>query len=145
MSPAWVGAQPSTFRVRVLDAGMEMAADHLGDLARRETSSPTACVIEPAWRLVQRQAHHAGIESVHHRPAVGDVADVAGPAPIPRDADERRDETVVAVPMHRRDASGLDRNPRQASAKLGPAMAQEAVELILWEGFPLVRAGLASR
>jgi hypothetical protein len=41
---------------------MEIAPDHLGDLARRETSSPTACVIEPAWRLVQRQAHHAGIE-----------------------------------------------------------------------------------
>jgi hypothetical protein len=54
-------------------------------------SSATACSEEAC-----------GVEAMHCGPAVGAVVDVAGDAPVARDADEGCHEAVVAVAVHGR-------------------------------------------
>ncbi|HUC74869.1 MAG TPA: hypothetical protein VMS04_06245 [Vicinamibacterales bacterium] len=51
---------------------------------------------------LERQAKEAGgVEPVHSRPSVAALAEVRRHTFLARDADEHRDEGVIAVTMHR--------------------------------------------
>ncbi len=129
MSPGLVGCHPSSSRVSALEAGassarkpasqvkcspassgemettgrLEMAADHLGDVADRHALVGDRVQRRSRRRLLQREAEQArGIEAVHGGPAVGPVADVAGDAFVAGDPDEGRHEAVVSVAVIRR-------------------------------------------
>ena len=142
MSPGWVGCQPSSSRVSVLEAGLssgEEAGQPAEVLARRPRAAIeatgrsrcrpiTSAIVADRHalvgdrvqhrsrrRLLQRQAEQArGVEAVHGGPAVGAVADVAGDALVAGDADQGGHEAVVAVAVH-----GRARAARPTSGRRG--------------------------
>ncbi len=120
-----VGFQPSSDRVRALDAGMSRAAksanqpkcsrprrfhrhaqstaDHLGDLCERHALVGNTMIGRLGRTVVEHEAIQArGIQPVHAGPAVQALADIGRHACLARQADQERDEGAVADAVHRR-------------------------------------------
>ena len=129
MSPGWTGCQPNrcwVSRARGRDvhgreqrepaevgvgflAGdgghrqVQVPADDRGDVAERHALVADRVQARACGRGLQGQPEQArGIEPVHGGPAVGPVAHVGGQALRAGDADQGRDEAVIALAVHRR-------------------------------------------
>ena len=107
--------EPAEVAVRLLagDRGhrqVQVLADDLGDVAERHALVADRVQPGARGRGLQGQPEQArGIEPVHRGPAVGPVAHVGGQALGAGDADQGRDEAVIALAVHRRrQAHGRD-------------------------------------
>jgi hypothetical protein len=68
-----------------------MAPNSFGDVPSGHTFVVDPVQSGSRWRLLQRQPEQvSGVENMHRGPAVGPVADVAGDAFVPGDADQYR-------------------------------------------------------
>ena len=102
---------------------VEVATDHLGDLADRHAFVGDPVQNRSGRGRLQRQAEEPrGIEPVHGGPAVGPVADVAGDALLACDVDQGGDEAVISVVVNRRRQS----HDRRADAAGGQSSATSA-------------------
>ncbi len=73
-------------------------------------SSATACSVDPAGAVHQRQKEQAcGVKPVHRRPAVGPGADGGRHALAAGDADQGSHEAVISVAVNRRSESHVRR------------------------------------
>ena len=85
------------------DGHAEPAADHLGDRLERHAFVVDRMIGAVLDALFEREPVEAGgIEPMHAGPAVAAVADIGRDAFLAREADQARDETMIAVAMGRR-------------------------------------------
>jgi AcrR family transcriptional regulator len=82
---------------------IQVPADDRGDVPERHALVADRVQARARGRGLQGQPEQArGIEPVHGGPAVGPVAHVGGQALHAGDADQARDEAVIALAVHRR-------------------------------------------
>src|SRR6516164_1099790 len=99
-----------------LDGDTEVLADHLCDLAGGDAFLSHTVQHRTRRRLLEGQAEETcRIDAVHRGPAARTVAQEAGDALLTSDADDDRDEAVVALTVDRR----REPNGRGAHAAIG--------------------------
>jgi hypothetical protein len=100
------------------DRHTEAAADHAGDVSERHAL--VGHPMEGGTRrtlLKHKPVEMGNIEPVHRRPAVVPVAHIRRNALFSRDADQCRNEAVIALAMDgRREAHHRPAHPRETSA-----------------------------
>ncbi len=76
----------------------ESRADRLGDCSRGYSGLGDGVQRGSGWCAFERQANETRrVDSVHRRPAVGTVTDVAGGTLFAGDGDQGGDETVITL------------------------------------------------
>ena len=104
-----------------LDGDTEVLADHVCDLAGGDAFLSHTVQHGTRRRPLEGQAEETcRIDTVHRRPAARTVAQEAGDAPLTSDADNDRDEAVVALTVDRR----REPNGRGAHAAIGERQEQ---------------------
>src|SRR5579864_5679325 len=120
------------------DGHIQAPADHASDVTERHTLIGDAVIAGAGRTLLKHEPVEAGsIQTMYRGPAVEPVSDIGGNAFLTRDANQSRDEAVIALTMHGRwKADDREADPARGDRKgrLFRLSGEGRAERILFSG-----------